>query len=242
MLPFSMPDCFLQLDKQYPSSQAVRSALDGMTSEDMRWFAQLWLSEGIPHAFQAVPALFESVRGWLAKQVAVHPKDITLIGSGRIGFCMDGQNYGRPFGPHRDLDFSIISGTLFERMRSSFERWHADFTAKKVFPKNPTEAGCWDEDFERLPGNLAKGFVDTNKISYRYHDLGHVMWEFQTKLAATPQAPRVKKASVRVYRDWDAFVRQQQINLQWLRKSLRTNGTASPCQGAPVEGGSCGRL
>jgi hypothetical protein len=207
----------------------------------MRWFAQLWLSEGIPHAFQAVPALFESVRVWLAKRVAVHPKDITLIGSGRIGFCMDDQNYGRPFGPHRDLDFSIISGTLFESMRSNFERWRADFTAQKVFPKNSKQAGFWADNLKRLPHNLANGFVDPYKIYNHYHDLDQVMWQLKTKLAATPQAP-VCKASVRVYRDWEAFVRQQQVNLQRLKQSLRTNGTASPCQGAPAEGGSRGPL
>jgi hypothetical protein len=39
------------------------------------------------------------------------------------------------------------------------------------------------------------------------------MWEVAEKLKLTPDAPTVRKVSVRVYRDWDSFVLQMALNL-----------------------------
>jgi hypothetical protein len=44
--------------------------------------------------------------------------------------------------------------------------------------------------------------------------IAQALYEAHEKLKATPDAPAVRKLSVRVYRDWDCFIRQIAINLE----------------------------
>lgn len=218
MRPFSISDHCAQLIDQYPSSDMLLSVAQAMNRDERRRFIRLWLTEGIPFAFRNAPMLYETVRSWLASQFETHPKLITIIGSARIGYSLAPYpQYGRPFGDGSDLDFVIISENVFCGLSDTFYKWKAEVDMGSVHPKSETQQKYWEDNLNRLPKNIIKGFVDAYKIPswFRYplaQNVANKMWLLKEKLVATPIAPKIRRASVRVYRDWDAFLAQMEIN------------------------------
>ena len=218
MRPFSISEHCAQLIDQYPSSDMLLSVAQAMNRDERRRFIRLWLTEGIPFAFRNAPMLYEIVRSWLASQFETHPKLITIIGSARIGYSLAPYpQYGRPFGDGSDLDFVIISENVFCGLSDTFYKWKAEVDMGSVHPKGETQQKYWEDNLNRLPKNIIKGFVDAHKIPswFRYplaQNVANKMWLLKEKLVATPIAPKIRRAGVRVYRDWDAFLAQMEIN------------------------------
>jgi hypothetical protein len=159
------------------------------------------------------------MRGWLASRLGVHPKEVTLIGSARIGYSLaPPPEFGRPFGDRSDLDLSIVSGDLFQRVTSTFSNFSADYSSGVVAPRNLYERHLWDENLTFAERNIPRGFFDPNKIPNfpRYpiaQQVSQAMWELVKKLEVTPGSPQVSRASARVYRDWQSFIERVSFNL-----------------------------
>lgn len=208
-----------RLSSQFPSPEELETTLAGAPRAAREIVARLWLTEGFPSAFLTSPAVYENLRGWLASRLNVHPKEITLIGSARIGYSLaPPPEFGRPFGGRSDLDLSIVSGNLFQRVTSAFANFSADYRSGAVTPRNPHERHLWDENLVFGMRNIPQGFFDPNKIPNfdRYpvaQQLSQSMWVLVKKLEVTPGAPEVSRASTRVYRDWQSFIERVSFNL-----------------------------
>jgi len=220
MKAFNISPAIKPLLETYPPADAlIRAIREG--DRDVRYaIARLWLSEGIPYAFRTLPGLYESLRRWLARELDVSAKEITLIGSGRQGYCLSpGKDTGRPFGNHSDLDLTIISERHFRKLETAFERWNIDYAAGTVSPRNDIERKYWDDNKKSVPIGLKRGFIDPKKIPTwnRYPEaqmIAQVKYFAHEKLKITPEAPAVRELSIRIYRDWDSFIRQMAINLE----------------------------
>ncbi|MFP3939739.1 MAG: hypothetical protein ACLF0P_05480 [Thermoanaerobaculia bacterium] len=180
--------------------------------------ARLWLSEGIPYAFRDCPAVYESMRSWLANRLGVHAKEISVAGSARLGASLSPVKLGRPFGSKSDLDVFVVSAQLFEIVRKEFCRWSLDFESGRVKPRNAREEGFWQDNNYRGDKLIRRGFIDQKLIPNldAYADIRNIsesMWALAQKLNVTERAPRPKRASTRCYKSWDAFVRQAALNL-----------------------------
>jgi hypothetical protein len=200
-----------------PPAQIVR-ALALMHHDDRRRFCRLWMSEGIPSAFLSTPMLYENIREWMGEKLHIQPKFITLIGSGRFGYSMAPRSFGTPFGRHSDLDLSIISNELFASIAEEFQSWSRDYLSGLISPLNPRDGRFWPQNSRLVPRNIAKGFIDPFKVPSmrRYPEskrMKRTEEQLEKLLVSTPGAPIVKRVSVRVYRDWDAFVGQTSFNL-----------------------------
>jgi hypothetical protein len=218
MDPFRIEAPWFKLLSQYPSpSELLTISTLSIAAREM--LVRLWLTEGIPFAFRECPAAYDTVRAWLASRLQVCPKEITLLGSARLGYSLkSGQNYGRAFTAQSDLDFSIISGSLFEELSKAFEQWRTDYTTGVVHPRNNQEQQLWNDNARWGAQNIRRGFLDVRKIPTfsRYpfvQSLADTMWRLSKKLEMTQGAPRVKVASVRVYHSWKALVAQVSLNL-----------------------------
>lgn len=225
MKPFEIPSGLESIVETYPSVSSIVDAIKDGDKDTRDALARLWLSEGIPYCFKIQPAIYESFRLWLSRQLQVQAKEITLIGSARQGFSLSpGENLGRPFGDYSDLDLSIISPSLFEQMKKVFSLWLTDYRTRKVSPRNAKENKYWEDNAKRVPLNLRRGFIDPHKIPTweRYPEaraIGQTKYEAHEKLKVTPGAPIARRISVRVYRDWDSFIRQMAINLKQIGRS-----------------------
>ncbi len=181
--------------------------------------ARLWLTEGVPIAFNKCPAIFDAIRVWLGEQLSISPKIITIVGSARTGFSLSPPpKYGKPFDEHSDLDLAIVSKELFSNICDDFESFKDDYTQGHIFPRTKAESKFWPENINRIPLNIPKGFIDVwyipTLIKYRHVCLvQNSMSELIERLKNTPQAPKVSNVSVRVYREWRSLVNRVAFNL-----------------------------
>jgi hypothetical protein len=182
-------------------------------------FVRLWLTEGCPEVFVGRPALWEEVRAWVGSRLEVCPKDITVVGSARFGFSLARTTWGRRFGEQSDLDLAIASPAFFETVVNVFRVWGDDYRCGVVSPRNVTEKEYWEDNKAFGEKHIPRGFFDSNKLPLldRYpvaQRIGDVMWRLKAKLDCTPQSPRIRRASARVYRDWASLVARVSLNLR----------------------------
>lgn len=219
MRPFSIPDSAKRLRDPYPNSPLLIEVLTGIRRLELLSILRLWFSEGIPFAFKSNPMLYEAVREWMSMRLQVHPKAVTLIGSARIGYSMCPRpGYGREFGANSDLDFSVVDDKLFSEVVANYCNWESDVDAGRAVPRNSREKRFWADNLKRLPDNIARGFIDPYKVPswVKYPKIMSIMdmlYLLHARLNVTPEAPTVKQATLRVYRDWNAFFQHMCLNI-----------------------------
>ena len=208
-----------RLSSQFPNSAELRAALPQSQRAACEVVARLWLTEGIPSAFLQVPAVYEDLRGWLASRLTIHPKEVTVIGSARIGYSLaPPPDFGRPFNARSDLDLSVVSDQLFRRTAAEFASFSDDYASGGVTPRTLTERHIWEENIKFGSRNTPRGFLDPRKVpNFAQYPVARLvsqtMWALVKRLELTAAAPRVQRASIRVYRDWHSFVRRVTLNL-----------------------------
>lgn len=227
MKPFRISEPLSTLREARPTaSRLLEVARAGNRSSHVT-LAQLWLTEGIPVAFSDCPALYDVVRLWLSTRLEIHAKEISLVGSARIGQSLNPQTAGKSFDHTSDLDLLAVSPRLFHSFRSDFMQWAADFHSGHVQPANPTEEGHWVDNKRRGSDILRRGFMDSWMIPSRpsytvAQRTANWMWHLVKKLARTDSAPKPKKATLRVYRSWESAVEQISLNLKHASRTSRT--------------------
>lgn len=218
--PFIVDPPLLNLPSPFPSPDELREALTGGTRRGREIFVRHWLTEGAPAAFRHCPAIYEDLRGWLGHELNVHPKEINLVGSARIGYSLaPPPKFGRAFGEHSDLDFTIVSASLFARMVETFNKFADDYKKGSTLPRSAHEGKLWDSNLGFADRNIRLGFFDGKKIPNfgRYpvaQEINQAMWVLLKKLEATPGAPTSRRASTRVFRDWQCFIDRASLNLR----------------------------
>jgi hypothetical protein len=216
---FEVQENLQKLLAQHPSPEEFREALVGISKRSREHVVRLWLTEGTPFAFRNCPALYEEMRRWLGTRLEVCPKEITVVGSARIGFSLaGGPDFGRPFDKNSDLDVAVISGKLLTAVAETFARWKHDYTNGVVRPRSDWERHLWEENLKFGERNLPLGFFDVNKLPTfdRYplvQDVQNTMWTLGEKLKVTPKILLPRRASVRAYATWRALVERVSFNL-----------------------------
>lgn len=220
----------MRLLSPFPNPDELYAALLRGTRNGREIFARLWLTEGPPFAFRECPAIYEELRGWLGSRLRVHPKEITVIGSARIGYSLaPAPEFGRPFGNHSDLDISIVSSDLFRRLIAAYKLFADDYRQGTVAPRSARERTLWNANLEFAERVIPRGFFDAAKVPTfdRYPDsqrINNAMWALIKKLEATNGAPKLRRASTRVYRDWESFIERASLNLQTTLVAVRRLG------------------
>ena len=219
MEPFKIPESLESLTDPYPHPKDLLEVAHSGGDQARIALAQLWLSEGIPHAFGNCPAVYEAVRFWLSTQLDAHAKEISLVGSARLGRSLNPNKLGTPFTNFKsDLDLFIVSSSLFDALTKDFYRWSSDYKNGRIHPSNRNQARYWRENNEQLPVNIQRGFIFSDRIPNHLEypivqKVNNTMWLLTERLKITPNAPKPKKASVRCYSSWGSFVQQQLLNL-----------------------------
>jgi hypothetical protein len=206
------------LSQRYPDAEMFARACKKLSVPQRTGVLRAFITEGVPSAFEELPTLYEGIRGFLAARLSVNPEDVTLVGSARLGYSLaPPPSYGTPFSPNSDLDFAVVSSNLFQASAQVFAQWKADVAAGREITRNAREERFWTDNLKRVPLNIERGFIDANKVPNRYElsmKVGQTMWQVKDRLARTPMAPQVRRASLRIYRDWSALFRQQLLSLR----------------------------
>lgn len=220
MNPFVTTEASRRLTGQYPDSELVLALIKENDKAALGGFCQQWNSEGVPHFFRQNPMLYETVRDWIARQLGIHGKELTIIGSARIGYSVAPEKFGRKFGRHSDLDLVAISPKLFERAHEECKRIASDWESGALKPTARWEKVHWPEDVVDLNRTAnTRGFINTWDMPYRAayplaKRIAHICQEVVERLKDTDAGYEVKKASLRVYSDLASFIKQTRINLK----------------------------
>ena len=220
MFSFSLYESISSLREQYPDPKALKAALIDSDEGSRNAIARLWISEGIPKAFVDRPAIYESLREWLGKHLEVHPKHISITGSGRLGYSLANYKFGQEFSNNSDIDLFVVSETLFELLKKDFFLW-ADHYDKKIVIPNRKQIKLWPSNKKYGTINIDRGFIDSNKIPSENDYVTNkrilqTMFLLVKKLEKIEEAPNPKKASIRCYRNWDSAIKQISFNLSHL--------------------------
>ena len=205
----------------YPAAEDVLQAV-GLGLRERSVVARLWVSEGIPFAFRDCPALYDEVRTWLAMGLELDPKEISMGGSGRLGYSLASNRWGEAYRPRSsDLDFFAVSERLFEGFRRDFTRWSADYDNGAVVPRLEQEGRYWPANRREAPRCIEKGFLDSwrvpNRPSYRvFSKANNRLAGLRAKLRETGPGPKPPGTlTLRCYRDWRSYERQLTLNLKY---------------------------
>lgn len=203
----------------YLSSKELLALIKVSNKNEIRQVAQQWITEGIPFAFKDSPLLYEAVRMYMSKRLNVLPKEITIVGSSRIGYSMKPTAWGRPLNQSSDLDFTIVSNQLYSELVIDFQKWVKELGEKIVIPNSERQLSNWLRSIDTVNNNIPKGYIYTRdlfahknypNISKCYstlRDLGDILMN-------TPDSPKLKKSSIRIYSSWDRCISQIQINIE----------------------------
>lgn len=214
----------------YPPLSLLHGLKENLTSQEMKDFLKLYFTEGIPFAFKQNPIIFEQMKGWLSKQIDVDSKQITIIGSARIGLSLNPKKWGKPFSDHSDLDFIIVNFELFKKYIADFQLYaeHINDKLKKRIPIRQIELA----NIETMANTIDRGFIDSNKIPNdgKYitgHKLYDVLSHLLKRLNKTENCPHPRDASIRIYKDWNACTEQlyKNYNFAFKLKIMENQGT-----------------
>jgi len=77
-------------------------------------FVQEYLFDGVPYCFKDDPSKFNLFRLAICNRFNIHPQNLTIVGSAKIGFSLSPEKYGSPFSDASDIDVVLVSEELFQ--------------------------------------------------------------------------------------------------------------------------------
>lgn len=169
-----------------------------------------FIVNNMPYAFKEKPLLYEQMTQYIADKLNITPTEIKLIGSAKTGFSINpNPDYGKVFGTHSDLDFSIISIKLFQELETEFRNWVDQYESKILKPSNLTEETYWKQNVDSGRRQFEKGFIDTKFIPNREpfkltREINNSMWHIKNSLQLNHKII-VTKATASIYKDWNSF-------------------------------------
>lgn len=232
MKPFLTSATSRVLDKDYPDLESIIGLLKCKNQNEVNGFCRQWISEGVPYLFADNPMLYEIIRGWVAQRIGIHAKEVTLIGSARMGYSLaPGNKLGREFSHRSDLDFAAISEDFYIRSFEEVNRFTKDLKKGSIKPNTVKLEKLWPEiaaDLNRT--GTTRGFVDIWKLPNfdRYplaKSTANTFWLLREKLKITDKKYATSKASIRVYRDFPSFAKQINININAMADFAMRNKT-----------------
>jgi hypothetical protein len=219
MASFKSTQAASSIIEPFPSAELLKETAPQFLPQEIVQFVRLWLTEGIPYAFQRKPIVYEAVRDYFANLIQIDPKAVTVVGSARLGYSLTTNKYGKPFDDQSDLDLLVVSSELFGQFVGEFEQWHRDFRSNRIQPSNPNEQRYWSDNANRVPSNVKQGFIDGNRVPLhkRYptaRAINEALFRLKGRVNSTSDGPKFKKVSVRVYKDWPSVIRRLTFNLK----------------------------
>lgn len=88
---------------------------------------ETYIFAGLPYAFRGKEVDYLRLLGHISEGLGVPQENVTLVGSGRIGFSLDPDRYGSPFSDASDLDMIIVSAELFDASWFDLLRWRGSY-------------------------------------------------------------------------------------------------------------------
>lgn len=221
---FKITQTAKELKDNYFEPAKLKVILKSISGTEKNAFIHQWMTEGIPYCFKDCPMMFEFSRSWLSDKLQLHPKNITLIGSGRFGFSLAPSNFGKKFDENSDLDLSCISANLFNDIVGDYNLWYRDYKIYGILRPNQNDAERWDKNIDEVQRNIGRGFIDLNRIPTedKYLKVRRTMRALEELqiIFKSRRILNVTKITLRIFKNWDSATIQFRLNLDYTIKDM----------------------
>ncbi len=109
------------LATHYPSVEEFEALL---REEPLGHVLHQQILTGTPYAFRGDPAQDSLLRSHIGDALAVPPARVRVVGSGRIGFSLNPDNFPRRFSEESDLDVLVVDKALFDLAWMTMLKWN----------------------------------------------------------------------------------------------------------------------
>lgn len=124
----------------------------------------------------------------IAEHFKIHPNEVLMVGSGKLGFSIVRAKRYKPFDDSSDIDIAIISSPVFDAI------WHDVY--------NYSLSGSFWPDERQFKEYLFRGWIRPDKLPpSRKFELSREWWEFFRNLTSKG-AYGPYKISAGLYRNW----------------------------------------
>lgn len=129
-----------------------------------------------------------ALRSSVAEKYEIHPNEVLVVGSAKLGFSIAPNKRYRPFCDESDIDVVIVSDTLFSRI------WRAVHDYE-------LHGGYWERGRE-FKDYLFQGWIRPDKLPPSHSfEFGNDWWEFFNALSSSGKYSSVKIRGA-LYKDW----------------------------------------
>ena len=128
------------------------------------------------------------LRKTISDKYNVHPNEVIVVGSAKLGFSIAPEKRYQPFGDASDLDIAIVSPTLFESVWRDVHRYFL-------------QGGYWEGRTEFIK-YLFRGWIRPDRLPPDHHfPFARNWWEFFNLLSASRRYSytRIRGA---IYQSW----------------------------------------
>lgn len=157
--------------------------------------------------FALLDEQYYKLRRSASDEFDVHPNEIVVVGSGKLGFSVAPGKMLRPFGDHSDIDLAIVSPTLFD------EAWQSVFQYSRT-------GGYWP-DRDRFCSYLLQGWIRPDKLPpEKTFEFGRRWWTFFRNISATGEFGPYKVRGA-LYRSWTFLEGYHEDNIAQFSRTVK---------------------
>jgi hypothetical protein len=184
--------------------------------------AEQHIFTGMPYVFRDEPASNDLLVEHLCEAMGVSDQNIVVVGSAKIGFSLNPDNFPREFSDTSDIDIVVVSEELFDRVWMILLEWHYP---RRNMPLGRVEGG-W---MRSRRGDIYWGWLVPDEIHYEGLSFPHVLKplrDISTKWFNTFQSLSLypefaaHRVSGRLYRTWDHAIRYHTDGLRQIRDAI----------------------
>lgn len=114
---------------------------------------------GVPYVFRESPESSNLLTKHLCGAMDLPEQNIIVVGSAKVGFSLNPDNFPRKFSETSDIDVIVISEGLFDKVWMTLLKWH--------YPRRLLDLGRIEGDWARLRRkDIYWGWLVPNEIRY----------------------------------------------------------------------------
>lgn len=160
-----------------------------------------------PICFKGNKDLIFKLNGLISKYFKLHPKNIEIVGSAKLGFSLNEYRLGEPYNKNSDIDFALVSSSLYD------EAWHELLQLEfKYYQLGPKEKELLRDCYKDIP----HGFISPDKLPLD-GDFSKNWWKFFSSLSNKPEF-EYRKIRGRLFKNWWFAEKYYSIQLTRLSK------------------------
>lgn len=177
---------------------------------------------GVPYVFRDNPASLDRLIKHLSSAIGISEENIKVVGSAKLGYSLNPDNFPRVFSGTSDIDVIVVSEELFDRVWMTLLEWQ--------YPRRLVKLGHIEKDWaQRRRKDIYWGWLVPSEIHYDGLSFPDILkplrdissqWfnAFQSLSLYSEFAART--ISGRLYRSWDHALRYHVDGLRQIRDKI----------------------